>query len=179
MDHALDRWHLCRLRADNTSIVTVMLDPPGPPRAQVLRKLHGLPASVPSAASPKPPALPPKPKQQNNGSGTTSSQNNKGIAIISRFPNSKREEEKEGMNLVSKSRDDEEHGGGDKGSSLNTRIVHDSTKSTPQKLKVRSTSVPTVTSLSTKMRDLEYTKTCEGSNPQPCLLYTSPSPRDS
>ena len=42
VDLALDRWNMCRLRADNTSIVTVMLDPPGPPRAQVLRRLHGL-----------------------------------------------------------------------------------------------------------------------------------------
>ena len=29
------RWMANNLRADNTSIVTVMLDPPGPPRAQV------------------------------------------------------------------------------------------------------------------------------------------------
>ena len=42
MDLALDRWNSFRLRADNTSIVTVMLDPPGPPRAQVLRRLYGL-----------------------------------------------------------------------------------------------------------------------------------------
>ena len=31
----LHRWMANNLRADNTSIVTVMLDPPGPPRAQV------------------------------------------------------------------------------------------------------------------------------------------------
>ena len=35
VDLAIDRWNMCNLRADNTSIVTVMLDPPGPPRAQV------------------------------------------------------------------------------------------------------------------------------------------------
>ena len=35
VDTALDRWNMCKLRADNPSIVTVMLDPPGPPRAQV------------------------------------------------------------------------------------------------------------------------------------------------
>lgn len=35
MDRALDRWSATRLRADNTSVVTLMLDPPGPPRAQV------------------------------------------------------------------------------------------------------------------------------------------------
>lgn len=30
------------MRADNTSVVTLMLDPPGPPRAQVLQKKHSL-----------------------------------------------------------------------------------------------------------------------------------------
>lgn len=42
VDIALDRWNSFKLRADNTSIVTVMLDPPGPPRAQVLRRLYGI-----------------------------------------------------------------------------------------------------------------------------------------
>ena len=42
VDIALDRWKSFKLRADNTSIVTVMLDPPGPPRAQVLRRLYGV-----------------------------------------------------------------------------------------------------------------------------------------
>jgi len=37
VDCAIDRWNSSKLRADNTSIVTVMLDPPGPPRAQVLK----------------------------------------------------------------------------------------------------------------------------------------------
>ena len=35
VDFAIDRWNVNNLRADNTSVVTVMLDPPGPPRAQV------------------------------------------------------------------------------------------------------------------------------------------------
>jgi hypothetical protein len=35
VDRALERWSATRLRADNTSVVTLMLDPPGPPRAQV------------------------------------------------------------------------------------------------------------------------------------------------
>jgi len=35
VDRALDRWSATLLRADNTSVVTLMLDPPGPPRAQV------------------------------------------------------------------------------------------------------------------------------------------------
>ena len=37
VDCAIERWNSSRLRADNTSVVTVMLDPPGPPRAQVNR----------------------------------------------------------------------------------------------------------------------------------------------
>lgn len=37
VDCAIDRWNSSKLRADNTSVVTVMLDPPGPPRAQVLK----------------------------------------------------------------------------------------------------------------------------------------------
>lgn len=37
VDCAIDRWNASKLRADNTSVVTVMLDPPGPPRAQVLK----------------------------------------------------------------------------------------------------------------------------------------------
>ncbi|XP_035743418.1 uncharacterized protein LOC118451204 isoform X2 [Vespa mandarinia] len=36
VDRALERWSSTRLRADNTSVVTVMLDPPGPSRSEVL-----------------------------------------------------------------------------------------------------------------------------------------------
>lgn len=36
VDRALERWSLKRLRADNTSVVTLMLDPPGPSRSEVL-----------------------------------------------------------------------------------------------------------------------------------------------
>lgn len=40
------RWHATKMRADNTSAVTLMLDPPGPPRAQVLKdRKKNLPAS--------------------------------------------------------------------------------------------------------------------------------------
>ena len=42
VDIALDRWKSFKLRADNTSIVTVMLDPPGPPRAQVLKRIYSV-----------------------------------------------------------------------------------------------------------------------------------------
>ncbi|XP_043259277.1 uncharacterized protein LOC122401287 [Colletes gigas] len=36
VDRALERWSTKRLRADNTSVVTLMLDPPGPSRSEVL-----------------------------------------------------------------------------------------------------------------------------------------------
>ncbi|KAG7212095.1 hypothetical protein KM043_012446 [Ampulex compressa] len=36
VDRALERWSSTRLRADNTSVVTLMLDPPGPSRSEVL-----------------------------------------------------------------------------------------------------------------------------------------------
>jgi len=135
VDTALDRWNMCKLRADNTSIVTVMLDPPGPPRAQVLRKFHGLPPQVSGSPLSTPP-LPPKLKTE-NGEGdrpdaasrppfpSTSSSSaaavaNKGIAIISRFPNSKVDGEKHGMNLVGSAENGSNVG------SKNNRIVHDS-----------------------------------------------------
>lgn len=37
VEKALERWHSTKMRADNTSVVTLMLDPPGPPHVQVLR----------------------------------------------------------------------------------------------------------------------------------------------
>lgn len=37
VEQALERWSTTKMRADNTTVVTVMLDPPGPPRAQVLK----------------------------------------------------------------------------------------------------------------------------------------------
>jgi protein phosphatase 1D len=52
VERALERWHNTKMRADNTSVVTLMLDPPGPPRAQVLknRKKNAYPDSHRSAA---------------------------------------------------------------------------------------------------------------------------------
>ena len=35
VDRALERWSSTRLRADNTSVVTLMLDPPGPSHVDV------------------------------------------------------------------------------------------------------------------------------------------------
>ncbi|KAF5284198.1 hypothetical protein FQR65_LT00198 [Abscondita terminalis] len=37
VEEALDRWSTTKMRADNTSVITLMLDPPGPPRVEVLQ----------------------------------------------------------------------------------------------------------------------------------------------
>lgn len=35
VEKALDNWSYTKVRADNTSVITLLLDPPGPPKAQV------------------------------------------------------------------------------------------------------------------------------------------------
>lgn len=155
VDKALERWSVAKLRADNTSIVTVMLDPPGPPRAQVLRRLHGVPqvpAKPTSDGDKKAPALPPKPTAK------------EGIAIISRFPNSKDTEESEGTNMVGPAAANSQHVSAimDKNCSRGNpalgkaraktpvlrspnpgaRIVHDSMKNAPQRVAVKTTEGP-------------------------------------
>lgn len=124
VDMAVDRWRVCKLRADNTSVVVVMLDPPGPPRAQVLRRQRDAARGVEPMAKKQAcnntdaPPLPPKPaKTATNGSS-------KGLAIISRFPNSKKPEEASGKNLVSGPKTEKNSG----------RIVHDNTKTEPTKI---------------------------------------------
>lgn len=66
VDHALERWSNTRMRADNTSVVTLMLDPPGPPRATVLRSRsttqRSQPVAPPVAVPPPPPPAPDEPK---------------------------------------------------------------------------------------------------------------------
>lgn len=37
VDKALERWSMTKMRADNTSVVIIMLDPPGPPKRDVLK----------------------------------------------------------------------------------------------------------------------------------------------
>lgn len=37
VDKALERWSITKMRADNTSVVIIMLDPPGPPKRDVLK----------------------------------------------------------------------------------------------------------------------------------------------
>ncbi|KAJ0173255.1 hypothetical protein K1T71_011431 [Dendrolimus kikuchii] len=60
VDHALERWSNTRMRADNTSVVTLMLDPPGPPRATVLRS-RSTTQRAQSTAAPAPAPVPPAP----------------------------------------------------------------------------------------------------------------------
>ena len=89
VDLAVERWRVCKLRADNTSVVVVMLDPPGPPRAQVLRRQRdaaknlGHPRKQACNNQDAPP-LPPKPKSVLAPVPVASS-TNKGLAIISRY----------------------------------------------------------------------------------------------
>jgi len=121
VDLSINRWTTCNLRADNTSVVTVMLDPPGPPRAQVLRKMHQkqepVIKEIPVAAVPveqsQPSPQPPK---------------TKGIAIISRYPNSPDDGAKTGQNLIAAAATNEGC------SSLAPRIVQDSTKPGPKRV---------------------------------------------
>ena len=70
VDRALDRWSATRLMADNTSVVTLMLDPPGPPRAQVLKQQIVEPP-------PCPPVLQTEPKDYDPTGG---------VAIFTRYP---------------------------------------------------------------------------------------------
>merc|ERR1712013_947055 len=127
VDLAVERWRVCKLRADNTSAVVVMLDPPGPPRAQVLRRQRdaaknlGHPRKQACNNQDAPP-LPPKPKSVLAPVPVASS-TNKGLAIISRFPNSKKPEEASGKNLVT-----------GKEEQLGGRIVHDNIKTEPTKV---------------------------------------------
>ena len=131
VDQAVDRWRVCKLRADNTSVVVVMLDPPGPPRAQVLKKqreaARGPVQTKKACDNTNAPPLPPKPQPKPPG---------KGLAIISRFPNSSKPEEASGKNLVK--RDEGESNSSD-GTS---RIVHDSSKSEPTKINVNKPNKP-------------------------------------
>jgi len=135
VDQAVDRWRACKLRADNTSVVVVMLDPPGPPRAQVLRRQRDAakgihPPKKQACNNTDAPPLPPKPAAKPN----------KGLAIISRFPNSKKPEEASGKNLVTS----KEEGSTPTSCKLaeSSRIVHDSAKTEPTKVSVAKPNRP-------------------------------------
>lgn len=79
VDHALERWSNTRMRADNTSVVTLMLDPPGPPRATVLRSRSAAPRAPADPAPRTDPApLPDRPVPQN------------GLTIMTRYSDADR-----------------------------------------------------------------------------------------
>ena len=136
VDLALNRWKECQLRADNTSIVTVMLDPPGPPRAQVLKRLYGVnPTTEPREEPPV-----------NSNVQLKSKEEKPNIAIISRFPNSTNNSEQEGKDLITSTEVKSNK-------SLNSlivpqddnssvRFVHDSSRSEPSKIVVKPADVP-------------------------------------
>ncbi|KAG8039649.1 hypothetical protein G9C98_000378 [Cotesia typhae] len=60
VDRALERWSSTRLRADNTSVVTLMIDPPGPSRCEVLMNrrqkepVPSVPEIIPTPVLPHP-----------------------------------------------------------------------------------------------------------------------------
>ena len=68
VDLALEWWKVCKLRTPNTSVVVVMLDPPGPPHAQVLRRQRdttkGMQPKKQACNITNLPPLPPKPNFQ-------------------------------------------------------------------------------------------------------------------
>ncbi|KAI8441948.1 hypothetical protein MSG28_005620 [Choristoneura fumiferana] len=78
VDHALERWSNTRMRADNTSVVTLMLDPPGPPRATVLRT-----RTSQKPQSTVPPPNPPKEDKEPELESRTVPQN--GLTIMTRY----------------------------------------------------------------------------------------------
>ena len=131
VDLALDRWNMLQLRADNTSIVTVMLDPPGPPRAQVLRRMYGVNHASPVKAAATAAA---------GNEGEEEDSNKANIAIISRFPNSECNEEKRGKDLIRSPKVDNTLPSSLNGSSGEfVRLVHDPTRPEPQRVLFKRT----------------------------------------
>jgi len=131
VDCAIAKWNCNQLRADNTSVVTVMLDPPGPPRAQVLKRQRELLASsgTPERGSMALVTNKEEPEQQPQRPSLSSPASTAapGLSIISRFPNA--------ANL--KERNLAESG---PGSSSHNRVLHDFQPRTGKPLDRLSTS---------------------------------------
>jgi len=107
VDRAISQWHIQSLRPDNTSVVTVMLDPPGPPRAQVLKRQREMlnASGTPERGSMALVTNQEEPEQPQRSAPA-------GLSIISRFPNAANLRER---NLAEAS-----------GSSAsNSRVLHD------------------------------------------------------
>jgi len=168
VDIAVERWRTYKLRADNTSVVVVMLDPPGPPRAQVLRRQRELSKVGASNAVKKPcnnsnaPPLPPKPCLKS-----------KGLSIISRFPNSKKPAEVKGRNLATEPPED--------GTLLDqtaSRVVHDSTRASIEKVRVNTVSgtvVPTRTASEQSNLQVNEVTSSDNETPEKSASTSKPS----
>uniref|UniRef100_A0A2M3Z5T5 Protein phosphatase 1d n=1 Tax=Anopheles braziliensis TaxID=58242 RepID=A0A2M3Z5T5_9DIPT len=52
VNEALDRWSRSNMKADNTSVVIIMLDPPGPPKRDVLRSVKNTIQRTPEYRAP-------------------------------------------------------------------------------------------------------------------------------
>ena len=114
VDTAIDRWYGSRLRADNTSVVTVMLDPPGPPRAQVIKNRKRELAALNAGKDLGNPNLTgdrgsvalvtnSSAEEQNTENGSKV-----GCSIISRFPNSSHPVHSLGIDLARKKKDEDD-----------------------------------------------------------------------
>lgn len=83
VDRALERWSTTKMRADNTSVVTLMLDPPGPPKAQVLKNQ----------------------RKTNNTTTTTTTYADSGLEIMTRYEEQQHEESDKKPQFVPKPRE--------------------------------------------------------------------------
>jgi len=110
VEKAIGRWNSSKLRADNTTVVTVMLDPPGPPREKVLKRRRELGALNAGTVVPSPPG------DRGSVALVTNTTNDEapaaptktGCSIISRFPNSSHPVHSHGVDLVAQKRTEAE-----------------------------------------------------------------------
>lgn len=76
------------MRADNTSVVTLMLDPPGPPRATVLRSRSSAARATPAPPAPPAPLAPHAPAASAEPEPRAVPQN--GLTIMTRYSDAER-----------------------------------------------------------------------------------------
>ena len=155
VDKAIEKWTGNNLRADNTSVVTVMLDPPGPPRSEVLKRQREL------AANPQP-QLPnrgsvalvtnttadeqPQQQQQQQPAKVPNSQNDKSISIISRFPNSRNREDAQGHSLATSASSSSSSASSSSSSSSSAKLLHDFVPRYPPKRNASVKDLPRLSS---------------------------------
>ncbi|XP_025204625.1 protein phosphatase 1D [Melanaphis sacchari] len=81
VDKAILQWNKVRLRADNTTVITLMLDPPGPPAPQVLLKHKMQTGNMKCEDKNSCKCVDGDPQVQRFGRGTSG-----GYAIFTRYP---------------------------------------------------------------------------------------------